>query len=321
MVALLATINPKILVTRSNAMPSILNKAKGLKLPLIALLGFVFAIITVCSRSPEPKKDLPMSPPKSTYSSAISGIGVVEPKSELIQIGTEMTGIVRTVHVKVGHKVKKGDPLFTLDTRDIEAQITALEASLVTAKLQVNDAEAQYKIVESITDKRAISKDELNRKKFAAQIAVARVGEIEAQLKKNRTTRNRMTVIAPIHGQILSVDVRPGEFAGATGSAEPLLRMGDTSTMHVRVEIDEENTKSVFSTAAAYGIKRGDTTQKAPLTFVRIEPYIRPKQNLAVVGQRVDTRVLQVIYAITPNDTPFFVGEQLDVFIENGSPK
>ena len=297
-------------------MSPILNKAKGLKLPLIALLGFVFAVITVCSRSPEPKKDLIMAPPTSSYPNAVSGIGVVEPKSELIQIGTEIAGIVRTVHVKVGEKVQKGDPLFTLDTRDIEAQIATLEASLVTAKLQASDAEAQYKIVDSITDKRAIAKDELNRKRFAAQIALARVSEIEAQLKKSRTTRSRMTVIAPIHGEILSVNVRPGEFSGANGS-EPLLRMGDTSTMHIRVEIDEENTKFVSPTATAYGIKRGDTTQKASLKFVRIEPYIRPKQNLAVAGQRVDTRVLQVVYAIDATENTFFVGEQLDIFIEN----
>ncbi len=302
-------------------MSSILNKAKGLKLPLIAFFGFIFAIITVCSRTPEPTKELPMSPPKSSYPNAVSGIGVVEPKSELIQIGTEIAGVVRLVHVKVGDKVKKGDPLFTLDTRDIEAQIIALEASLVTAKLQASDADAQYKIVESITDKRAISKDELNRKKFAAQIAVARVGEIEAQLKKNRTTQNRMTVIAPINGEILSLNVRPGEFAGATGSTEPLLRMGDTSKLHVRVEIDEENTRFVEPTAAAYGLKRGDTSQKVALAFVRIEPYIRPKQNLAVAGQRVDTRVLQVIYAIVSSENTAIVGEQLDVFIENGAQK
>jgi putative heme iron utilization protein len=48
---------------------------------------------------------------------------------------------------------------------------------------------------------------------------------------------------------------------------------------------------------------------------VRIEPHVQPKGNLAVAGQRVDTRVLQVLYALPKGLTRVFTGQQLDVFV------
>ena len=52
-----------------------------------------------------------------------------------------------------------------------------------------------------------------------------------------------------------------------------------------------------------------------------MKPYVRPKQNLAVAGQRVDTRTLQIIYAINKHSNNLFVGQQMDVFVENNMIK
>jgi hypothetical protein len=92
--------------------------------------------------------------------------------------------------------------------------------------------------------------------------------------------------------------------------------MGDTSTLYVRVEIDEQNAHDITPSASATATLRGDVTQKIPLKFVRFEPYVKPKVNLATGGQRVDSRVLQIIYAISAKDDRIFVGQQMDVFIE-----
>jgi hypothetical protein len=61
---------------------------------------------------------------------------------------------------------------------------------------------------------------------------------------------------------------------------------------------------------------RGDPKQEFPLRFVRVEPYVIPKKALTGDNtERVDTRVLQVIYAIDTRGTPLYVGQQLDVFL------
>ena len=302
-------------------MAGLMKKTRGWKLPLFALIAFSFALSYVLTRPQAVAKAPVVAPSASPYASAVGGIGVVEPKSETISIGVDIPGVVRTIHVKVGDKVKKGQPLFTLDTREVDAQIASLEASIASAKVQAQDAAAQYGIVASMKDRRAVAKDDVNRRLYAKQLAAAKVREAEAQLQQAKTTKARSTINAPITGQVLEVNVRPGEFASAGVLPSPLMRMGDTSQLYVRVEIDEENAAGIDPNATATGFRRGDTTNGIGLSFVRFEPFVKAKQNLAVAGQRVDTRVLQILYSIDdPKQNPTFVGQQMDVFIERPQP-
>jgi hypothetical protein len=69
--------------------------------------------------------------------------------------------------------------------------------------------------------------------------------------------------------------------------------------------------------APAVGYVRGNASLKAPLAFVRFEPFVVPKRSLTGDStERVDTRVLQIIYRVEGNTVPFFIGQQLDVFID-----
>jgi HlyD family secretion protein len=296
-------------------MRTLWKKTQGWKLPLLGLIGLSFALVSVLGRAEAPAKEPLVTPPVAAYDSSIAGIGVIDPKSEVISIGSELSGIVRDIHVKVGESVVKGAALFSIDQRDIDAKIGVTEATLESTKVQAEDAAQQFKLVDDIKDNRAVAKDDYNRRKFAAALSNTRLKEIEAQLNELKTTKERLTVAAPIDGTILDINIRPGEFASAGVLSEPLIRMGDLSTLHIRVEFDEENAAQLLPTAQAKAYRRGDPTKAYPLTFVRFEPYVSPKQNLAVTGQRVDTRVLQVIYALPP-DTDVFTGQQMDVFVE-----
>ncbi|MFM2095452.1 MAG: hypothetical protein RIS70_2576, partial [Planctomycetota bacterium] len=69
--------------------------------------------------------------------------------------------------------------------------------------------------------------------------------------------------------------------------------------------------------ATARATLKGHPGRNFDLEFVRIEPYVVPKKSLTGLNtERVDTRVLQVIYHLQTEREPFFVGQQLDVFIE-----
>jgi len=71
------------------------------------------------------------------------------------------------------------------------------------------------------------------------------------------------------------------------------------------------------SDAPAVAFLQGNEKVKFPLVFVRIEPLLVNKQNLTNdINEKVDTRVLQIIYRIKNDDHPIFVGQQMDVFIE-----
>jgi hypothetical protein len=100
-------------------------------------------------------------------------------------------------------------------------------------------------------------------------------------------------------------------------ASAPLVLLGRSKPLHVRVDVDEHEGWRVRPGAPATGHVRGNAELKTPLTFVRFEPFVVPKRSLTGDStERVDTRVLQVIYRVDRDDLPLFVGQQVDVFIE-----
>jgi HlyD family secretion protein len=103
--------------------------------------------------------------------------------------------------------------------------------------------------------------------------------------------------------------------------ANPLMTMGSVEPLHIRVAIDEADSWRVDSKSPAIARLRGNPAVSVALNFVCFEPYALPKRSLSGNNtERVDTRVLQVIYAFAPKDFPAFVGQQVDVFIK-ASPR
>jgi HlyD family secretion protein len=127
-------------------------------------------------------------------------------------------------------------------------------------------------------------------------------------------------VRAPVGGEVLQVNVRPGEFAPA-GPGRGLIVLGDVGGLHVRVEVDEHDIPRFRPGAAARAALRGNPRAGFSLRLVRVEPYVTPKRVLTNdSSERVDTRVLQVLYAVEAPRGALYVGQQLDVFIEAEGP-
>ena len=62
---------------------------------------------------------------------------------------------------------------------------------------------------------------------------------------------------------------------------------------------------------------RGNPNLRTNLIFVRVEPYVVPKRSLTGdATERVDTRVLQVLYAFARTNLDVYVGQHMDAFIE-----
>lgn len=147
-------------------------------------------------------------------------------------------------------------------------------------------------------------------------ISRAEVAEAEAEVARLDVEIGRATVRSPIDAVVLRVDVRPGEQVDARADA-PLVILGDCSTLHVRLEIDEEDIPRFVAGSPALAFPRGDADRPHRLRFVRVEPLVLPKRSLTGIGgERVDTRVLQAIYAVEGRGDSLHVGQQLDAFID-----
>jgi len=153
--------------------------------------------------------------------------------------------------------------------------------------------------------------------RYDQDVARAAVQRAEVEARKIETELDRLVVRALVAGRVLQVNVRPGEFVGAPPN-QPLVILGDIETLHVRVDIDEYDIARFDRTAPAAAFPRGNLQDRYPLEFVRVEPFVVPKKSLTGDStERVDTRVLQVIYAFDPaGRPPLFVGQQVEVFID-----
>lgn len=307
-------------------------RLKAMLLPGVAALGLVVAVLVVVQARTEPPKSAAVTKPgEAPFESYIGGAGMVEASTDNISIGTAEPGVVKTIHVKVGDTVKGGQPLFDIDDREKRADLRVKQANLSKAKAAVEeasaslqDARSQYELVQSVTDRRAVSVDDVQKRQNALALAEAKlesaraaVTVAEAELGSAETAVQRLTVRAPVDGKVLQVNIHPGEYAQTGVLSTPLLRLGDSDRLHVRVDIDENDGWRFRPGARGVAYLRGNRELKADLSYVRVEPYVTPKTSLTGNStERVDTRVLQVIYRFDPTRLPAYVGQQLDVFID-----
>jgi multidrug efflux pump subunit AcrA (membrane-fusion protein) len=226
-------------------------------------------------------------------------------------------------------------------------EIPVAEAKVAEAEARLENAKLTLSRWERVEDAKAVSPDELRTARLNAKvadanakaaqadlallkagawkpdvdIARAQLAAAEAQVNTAKTNLERLTVTAPVDGTVLQVKVRVGEFAQVGPLATPLMILGRTERLHIRVDVDENEAPRVVAGAEAEASIRGNSELKAPVQFVRIEPYIVPKRSLTGDStERVDTRVLQVIYSFDPKALPARVGQQMDVFIKADAP-
>jgi HlyD family secretion protein len=306
-------------------------------LPAVAILGLILAAIYVANGLPDRElEDAGRAPPRAPAALAekprVAGAGVVEPSSETIQIGTSLSGLVSSLQVRPGDRVGLGQVLFTVDSRAAQASLREAEAAIQQARAAIAEASSarvtagrQLALYRSISDPAAVSRAEVIRAEGDAASAGERLGLAQAQLASAqaraasvRTELGRLVVRAPIAGEILTVNIRSGEFVSTQGgsNAPPFIEMGETRPLHVRIDIDEEQAPRVAMGAPATVSPRGAADRQVQARFVRAEPLVVPKRSLTNSAQeRVDVRVLQLIYELPESGGLFRVGQQVDAFI------
>lgn len=290
-------------------------------IPVLAVVGIVFALWMVRQGSrpvihAEPVAD----PPRVPFVHRISGAGIVEASTRNIAIGAHIPGIVARVHVRVGERVGAGAPLFSIDDRARRADLAVRETRVREAEANLQDLRAQLALAEKVKDPRAISAEDLNKRRFAVQAAEARLANAVAEEKAARVDIDLLTVRAPIAGDVLQVNIRPGEYAPTGATAQPLVLLGDLDRVHVRVDIDENDAWRFRPRAPAVAFVRGNAALRTDLRFEYVEKYVVPKRSLTGEStERVDTRVMQVVYSFSRSDLPVFPGQLMDVYIEDQS--
>ena len=310
-------------------------------LPVIAGAALILAVIFIVSGLPDrelsaPENEPPRAPEQLADAPRVAGSGVVEPSSEVVQIGSALSGLVTGLFVQPGDRVTEGQTLFTVDARAAQSSLREAEAAIGEARAAIAEAETarsiaaqQLALYRNVDDPAAVSRAEVIRAEGEASaanqrlsLARARLQAAQARAASARTEIGRLTVRAPIAGEILSVNIRKGEYVSTMGGggSQPFIEMGQTQPLYVRIDIDEEQAPRLDMGAPATVSPRGAANQRVEASFVRAEPLVVPKRSLTnSAAERVDVRVLQVLYELpeapSQNEAMFRVGQQVDAYI------
>ena len=260
----------------------------------------------------------------------VTATGTLQPTNQ-VDVGSELSGIIKTVAVDFNDRVQVGQALAVLDTAKLQAQVLQSEAALKAAQAMVLQDEASVEETRLELDranrlvpKRAMSEHDQVAAKAAfkraeASVANARaqVSQAEAALEVDRTNLQKAVIRSPINGVVLQRQVEPGQTVAATLQSPVLFTLAeDLTKMELQVDVDEADVgklaegQSATFTVDAYPERRfpakitqvryasktvdGVVTYQAVLSVDNSDLLLRPGMTATadVVVQRIESALL-----------------------------
>jgi hypothetical protein len=182
-------------------------------IPSLAVISLTYAGFATDIMRPRRQQVAPLaSPPQRPYEHAVAAVGMIEPASELVQIGPRVPGWIALVHVRPNERVSAGQALFTLDDADLRAELALrqegvaaadarlarlramprvedvpiAEARVKQAQADVNEARTLYEMWKNIADRSAVSREELSQRQYKFEATQAVLEQATAELDKLR---------------------------------------------------------------------------------------------------------------------------------------
>lgn len=182
----------------------------------------------------------------------VTATGTLQPK-EFVDVGTQVSGQLKKLHVEVGAIVKAGQLLAEIDPSVYQARVDGDRAQLLNQRAQLADRQAQLALAElqftrqqNLMRENATSTDALQSAEAARQSALAQVNSIKAQMQQTESTLRGdeanlgyTKIYAPIAGTVVSQAAKQGQTLNANQQAPIVMRIADLSTMTVQAQVSE----------------------------------------------------------------------------------
>jgi macrolide-specific efflux system membrane fusion protein len=182
----------------------------------------------------------------------VTATGTLQPK-EFVDVGTQVSGQLKKLHVEVGAVVKAGQLLAEIDPSVYQARVDGDRAQLLNQHAQLADRQAQLALAElqftrqqNLMREDATSADALQSAEAARQSALAQVNSIRAQIQQtgstlrgNEASLGYTRIYAPIAGTVVSQAAKQGQTLNANQQAPVIMRIADLSTMTVQAQVSE----------------------------------------------------------------------------------
>lgn len=201
----------------------------------------------------------------------VTSLGKLKPK-DYVDVGTQVSGQLRRVHVNIGDRVAKGDLIAEIDptvyetrVRNDRANLDNLRAQLVQLDAEAALAKLQFQRNRDLMKERAISEETVEQNEATLKVSQARVQATRAQIKAAQATLDGdvanlgyTKIHAPVTGTVVSQTTLQGQTVNANQQAPVIVRVADLDTMTVWAQVAEADVVKIRPGMPAYFITLGN---------------------------------------------------------------
>jgi macrolide-specific efflux system membrane fusion protein len=245
----------------------------------------------------------PVAVTRGTIEEVVTAQGKLEPK-QYVDVGTQVSGQLKKIHVEIGDTVTKGQLLAEIDPRVYQAQVEAGEARLSSLRAQLNEQKAQTVLAEqnlrrnqNLIAVNAVSQQALQETESQAAVAraqvdsiVAQIQETESNLKASRTNLSFTKIYAPVAGTVTTLPTKEGQTLNANQSAPTIMQVANLDVMTVRAQVAEADVNRLKENMPGYFTTLGDSERRWQGKVRQIQPSPQIVNDVVLYDVLIDVK-------------------------------
>ena len=231
----------------------------------------------------------------------VAATGSLQPR-DYVDVGAQVSGQLRKIHVEVGTEVKEGDLLAEIDAETSQARVDASRAQLRSQQAQMAEreltlakAERDLQRQKNLMAEEATTAESLQNAETAARTARTQIGSLKAQMEQVQASMRveeanlKFTKIyAPMSGTVVSVTARQGQTLNTNQQAPTLLRIADLSVMTVQTQVSEADVSKLRRGMPVYFTTLGGQGRRWYGELTKIEPTPTVTNNVVLYNAQFE---------------------------------
>jgi membrane fusion protein, macrolide-specific efflux system len=233
----------------------------------------------------------------------VTATGALQPR-DYVDVGAQVSGQVRKIHVIVGDEVKEGALLAEIDAEQSaarveanRAQYRANESTMVERRNNLAKAERDYLRQQNLLKDDATTAEQVQNAETTLSSARSAINTLQAQMDQQRASMRveeanlkYTRILAPMSGTVVSINAKQGQTLNTNQQAPTILRIADLSTMNVQTQVSEADVSKLSKGMRAYFTTLGSTSRRWYGTLSRIEPTPTVQNNVVLYNALFDVK-------------------------------
>jgi len=231
----------------------------------------------------------------------VTALGTLQPL-QYVDVGAQVSGQLRKIHVEVGDQVREGDLLAEIDPRIYQARVQADRATLANLQAQLAERQAQRTLADrqygrqkGLLGANATSREAFEGAEAALAVAKAQIAALNAQithaqstLQGDETNLSYTRIFAPMSGTVVSLEARQGQTLNSSQQTPIILRLADLDTMTVRTQVSEADVNRLAPGMPVYFNTLGQPERRWSGTLRQVLPTPEVVNNVVLYNALFD---------------------------------